>query len=86
MHSEIKRWGNSGAVRLSGKILAQAQLSIASPINIEVQEGRIIIERVAQTSQRLRLPFTEADLLEGLNPETSHAQDLATPLVSELGE
>lgn len=86
MQSEIKRWGNSGAVRLSGKILAQAQLSIASPINIEVEEGRIIIERVAQRSQRLKLPFSEADLLEGLNPETGHAQCIATPLASELGE
>ena len=41
MQSEIKRWGNSAAVRLSSKILAQAKLDVSSPISIDVKAGRI---------------------------------------------
>ncbi|POP52597.1 AbrB/MazE/SpoVT family DNA-binding domain-containing protein [Zhongshania marina] len=46
MHSEIKKWGNSAAVRLPGKILAAAGLSTDSPISIKAESGRIIIDQV----------------------------------------
>ena len=46
MQSEIKRWGNSAAVRLSSKILAQAKLDVSSPISIDVKAGKIVIEAI----------------------------------------
>lgn len=33
-----------------------------------------------------RLPWTEASLLEGLTPETAHADELVTPTMRELGQ
>lgn len=52
MQSEIKRWGNSAAVRLSSKILAQAKLDMSSPISIEVKEGKIVIEALSTTNKK----------------------------------
>ncbi|HEY1057226.1 MAG TPA: hypothetical protein VGE55_00690 [Limnobacter sp.] len=87
MHSEIKRWGNSAAIRLSSKLLAEARLDVSSPVNIEVLDGKIIIEPLAQVPRRrVHLPFSEADLLEGLNSDTAHADLLAKPSNTEFGE
>ena len=66
MQSEIKRWGNSAAVRISSKMLAQANLDISSPITIEIQAGKIVIEAITTTTRKIKLPFSEAQLLEGL--------------------
>ncbi len=85
MQSEIKRWGNSAAVRLSSKILAQARLSVSSLISIEVEEGRIVIEAVEKASRKVNLPFSEADLLKGLDACGAHADELAQPSATELG-
>ena len=86
MRTEIKRWGNSAAVRLPSKILAQANLSLASAIVLEVREGKIVIEAVENAAPRVKLPFTEADLLAGLDASTAHADELAIPSNAEFGD
>lgn len=87
MRSEIKRWGNSAAVRLPGRILAAAHLEVSSPISMEVKGRKIIIEAAKeQPSSRLKLPFTEADLLVDLTPETAHSGELALPTDKEVGD
>lgn len=85
MHSEIKRWGNSAAVRLSSKILAQAKLDVSSPISIDVKAGKIVIESVRKAPRRANLPFSEADLLKGLDGHGAHADELAEPFAAEMG-
>ena len=87
MRSEIKRWGNSAAVRLPGKILAAARLDVSSPISMEVKGNKIIIEAAKPPrSSRLKLPFTEAALLADLTPETAHSDELALPTDKEVGD
>ena len=34
--------------------------------------------------RKLRLPFSESDLLQGLTPHRAHADELATPSSNEL--
>lgn len=78
MHTEIKRWGNSAAVRLSSKLLAATKLEINSSISIEVEENKIIIQATqGQPAKRLNLPFNEKTLIAGLNPKTAHADEIA---------
>ena len=36
MRSEIKRWGNSAAVRIPKKLLNQAMLEVESPVTMKV--------------------------------------------------
>ena len=85
MQSEIKRWGNSAAVRIPSKILAQANLDVSSPISIEVKAGKIGIGADVNTKRKVNLPFSEAFLLEGLDAHSAHADELAQPSITELG-
>ncbi len=87
MLSEVKKWGNSAAVRLPSKVLAAAGLDTGAPISIEVIDSKVVIESVADKSKRrLKLPFTEAQLLSGLDERTSHADELAVLSSSEVGD
>ncbi len=43
MKTEIKQWGNSAAVRLPTRLLAKAGLEINSNIEINAQDGEIVI-------------------------------------------
>ncbi|AJD52377.1 antitoxin MazE [Thalassospira xiamenensis M-5 = DSM 17429] len=86
MQSEIKRWGNSAAVRLSSKILAQARLDVASPVSIDVKGGKIVIEAASKAARKINLPFSEAELLVGLDAHGAHADELGLPSASEMGE
>jgi len=87
MRSEIKRWGNSAAIRLPRGILAEARLDVSSSVTVVVEGRKIIIEATGEPPrQRLALPFSEADLIRGLNPETAHADALARPSGAEIGD
>lgn len=85
MRTEVKRWGNSAAVRLSSKVLAQAKLEVSSPIRIEVQEGKIVIEATEKALRKVHFPFSEADLLQGLDAHSAHADELVELSADELG-
>lgn len=87
MRSEIKRWGNSAAIRLPRRILAEARLDVSSPVTVVVEGRKIIIEATGEPlPKRLALPFCEADLIRVLNPETAHADELARPGDAEIGD
>lgn len=87
MRSEIKRWGNSAAIRLPRGILAEARLDVSSQVTMVVEGGKIIIEATGEPSKKLlALPFSEADLVRGLTSETAHADELARPGGREIGD
>jgi antitoxin MazE len=87
MQTEIKRWGNSAAVRLPTRILAAARLDENSAISMVVKGNKIIIEALkVPRLKHLKLPFSEASLIADLNPETSHADELALPSDKEWGD
>ena len=84
MLSEIKKWGNSAAIRLPSKLLAAAELQAGEPISIEVIDHKIVITSAKPpTSSRLKLPFTESELLADLDAHTAHADEIATLTPSE---
>tara|TARA_B100000745_G_scaffold176641_1_gene115635 strand:- start:57 stop:317 length:261 start_codon:yes stop_codon:yes gene_type:complete len=85
MKTTIKRWGNSAAVRLPKEILEQAKLSVSSPIRIDVKDEKIVIKPLQTASITQKLPFTEADLLIGLDAYTAHADELVQLTASEIG-
>lgn len=85
MESQINKWGNSAAIRIPSTFMSELGLSINSAIKIELSEGRIVIEP-KRKGKNLKLPFTEESLLEGLDSYSAHADELASPMTSELGE
>ena len=46
MRTEIKKWGNSAALRLPAAILAKAGLEVNSPVEIEAAEGKLVVSAV----------------------------------------
>lgn len=87
METEVKKWGNSAAIRLPSKILAAAHISMGSSISVEVKGRRIIIEETVKSkTKRFKLPFNEEVLLKGLTADLAHADDVAAVFGSELGD
>ena len=86
MQSQINKWGNSAAVRIPASVLAELGLSVHSTIDIQVDNGKIIIEPMHSTAGKIKLPFSESALLSGLDESTAHADAIAAPSSSEWGE
>ena len=59
MQTEIKKWGNSAAVRLPAKVLAQAGMDINSSVEIVAGDGEIILKPIANPTDE----YTLDDLL-----------------------
>ena len=47
---------------------------------------KIFMETIRKKNAHLKLPFKEADLIEGLTYETSHAELVSEPLDKKLGD
>ncbi len=44
MKTEVKKWGNSPVIRIPKAVMEQCHLEVASPINMEVEGNKLIIE------------------------------------------
>jgi len=87
MLSEVEKWGDSAAVRLPSEVLAAAGLEVGARVSIEVVDHKVIMESIAnKPARRLKLPFTEAQLLSGLGEHRSHADELVELSSPEDGD
>ena len=66
MRVQIKRWGNSAALRLPSSIMSAAALTIDQPVEVREEDGRVVIEPIRGSAQSL------ASLLDAMTPETFH--------------
>jgi antitoxin MazE len=64
MGVQVKKWGNSAAIRIPSAILAAAALNIGQEVEVREEDGRLIIEPVTKPVYKLD------DLLAGMTPET----------------
>ena len=83
LKAEIKKWGNSPALRLSGAMGELPGLKVGTRVDVEVSGDGLII-RKAKTDKSIPF-FSEAVLLADMTPERAHADALATPTVKETG-
>ena len=86
VESEIKKWGNSLALRVTGIMAELPRCEAGTPVIVEVSEEGIMVKPIKKEKKKPRLPYSEKDLLQGLTPETAHADALATPSTHEIGE
>ena len=86
VQSEIKKWGNSLALRITGAMAEVPQFSDGTKVIIEVNEDSLVIKRATKQKRKLKLPYTEKELLEGMTPYTAHADELAVINSKEMGE
>ncbi len=85
IQARIKKWGNSLALRLSGPMCTIPHFTADMLVNVNVSEKGIEI-RPAVKRRKGKLPFTEADLLDGLTAKKAHADELVNISDKELGE
>ncbi len=86
VESEIKKWGNSLALRVTGIMADIPNFKDGTKVIVEVSEEGIMVKPVRSPGRKPQLPYSEKELLADLNPETAHADELATPLAKELGD
>lgn len=64
MRVQVKKWGNSAAVRIPASVMAAASLSLDQSVDVREEDGRIVIEPI-------RTPAPNLDaLLAKMTPET----------------
>lgn len=79
MRVQVKKWGNSASVRIPAPIMAAATLHVDQEVEIREDEGRIIIEPVAQPSYALDT------LLARMTPDTFPEEiDFGSPVGKEV--
>lgn len=62
--------------RLSRKVFAQLRVDAASSIRAGVKVENIIIEACDKAQSKLHLPFSETELIEGIDAYGANADDL----------
>lgn len=82
VQTKIQKWGNGLAIRIAGNLRYVPHFEADMPIEVDVSEEGLVIKK-SSASKRVALPFTEADLLQGMTPEKAHADELAVPLADE---
>jgi len=66
MKARVKKWGNSGAVRIPASVMQATQLHLDDVVEVREEEGRIIIEPARQKTYELD------DLLKGITAKNLH--------------
>lgn len=86
VQSEIKKWGNSLALRITGAMAEVPDFSDGTKVVIDVNKDSLVIKRASKKKRKLKLPYSEKELLEGMTPYTAHADELAVINATEIGE
>lgn len=84
MQSQIRKIGNSLGTIIPTAIIQKFELTVGTPLDIVEIDGQIIIKPIAQ--KKSKFPFSEAELLAGLNADNAHSDLVAQPTNKEWGE
>jgi antitoxin MazE len=79
MEAIVKKWGNSAAVRITASVMAAAHVTLAQPVEVREEQGRIVIEPVRRKSYKLD------ELLGGITAKNQHQPvDAGEPVGKEV--
>ncbi len=68
MKTRVQKWGNSLALRIPRPLAAGANVAAGTSVDIELREGRLIVERTQSPHYDLD------DLLAGIDASNLHAE------------
>lgn len=69
MELELKRWGNSAALRLPSALVKQIGAVVGEALEVEVRDGELIIRQRRRASRLAATnPYTVASLMAGGDP------------------
>ena len=79
MRAAVKKWGNSGSVRIPKNILRAVRMEIDDVVELHEDSGRIVIQPAQRTE------FELAELLKGITRQNLHQEiDFGGPLGKEV--
>ena len=84
VRTEIKKWGNSLALRVSGPMTTVPDFSAGDPVTVDVSERGLVVKPA--NPRREPLIYAESELLASLTPDTAHADELARLTDLEFGD
>ncbi|WP_312213704.1 type II toxin-antitoxin system antitoxin MazE [Pseudescherichia sp.] len=67
IRSNVKRWGNSPAIRIPATLMQALNLNIDDEVKIDLVEGKLVIEPV-----RSEAVFSLAELVEDITSDNQH--------------
>lgn len=67
IHGNVKRWGNSPAIRIPATLMQALNLNIDDEIKLDLVDGKLIIEPVKQ-----EVGYSLEVLLDGVTEENLH--------------
>ena len=74
----LKKWGNSPAIRIPAAIMESAHLTLNQAVEVRALNGKVIIEPVAPK-------YDLETLLAGITPENRHLEvDFGAPQGKEM--
>jgi antitoxin MazE len=79
MRAQLKKWGNSLALRVPTGLLAELNLSENSTVDLRVEDGKLIIAPM----QKKKWKYSLEELLAGVSEENIHPE---TDWGSTVGE
>ena len=82
VQTKIQKWGNGLAIRISGIMRDIPHFEEGMPLEVFVFPDHLEIRKV-QDHIRLKLPFSESELLRGMTPHKAHADIVTKPLEGE---
>lgn len=84
INTKIQKWGNGLGLRVSGALRDIPRFDENTPVIVEVFEDGFTVKKAAPSANPL--PFSEKQLLAGLDADTVHSELLATLSKSEWPE
>ena len=85
VETEIKKWGNSLALRVTGPMAAVPQFESGTRVTVDIDGEGLVVRRAAGSRRSFHFPENESALIEGMTAENAHADLLADASGRELG-
>ncbi len=76
MDAEVKKWGNSLALRINAVTAEALNLHQGSKVTCEILPDGLLIKPVMEPASK-GWPYSETQLLAELTPHSAHADELA---------
>lgn len=83
VHARIQKWGNGLALRVSGVMRDIPHFQNGTEVDIDINEEGFSVVKSLPKKKNI-FPFSESQLLSGLNGSNAHADLLAIPLAIEM--
>lgn len=86
VESEIKKWGNSLALRVTGIMAELPKFKVGTKVIVDVTDEGFTVKPATPEEKGFCFPYSEQVLLADMTPEKVHADALAKPTASEFGD